>query len=170
MRDTSSVLYKLKMYMIWTKRAHQSAIFKLSTVHVKIHQICTLIGSFCWKNIKLQVKKYRGVMSHSTEEWCPIWRKTGFFVSKMIRIWWVLTRTLENTKSLHFVWFLFCKVDNVWAKKIHRCYLSWLWRLMQNLKKNWLMVWKMTREIWWIFTIAIESLKIETLMRSFGPK
>ena len=38
--------------------------FGLSTVHVKFHQICTLIGSFSWKYIKFQLKKYRGVMSH----------------------------------------------------------------------------------------------------------
>ena len=82
MRDTSSVLYKLKMYMIWTKRAHQSAIFKLSTVHVKIRQICTLISSFCWKNIKFQGKKYRGVMSDNTEEWCPVWGTTDLLFQK----------------------------------------------------------------------------------------
>ena len=42
----------------------------------QFHQICTLIGSFCWKYIKFQLKKYRGVVSHDTEDWCKIWRKT----------------------------------------------------------------------------------------------
>ena len=42
----------------------------------RFHQICTLIGSFCWKYIKFQLKKYRGVVSHDTEDWCKIWRKT----------------------------------------------------------------------------------------------
>ena len=37
-----------------------------------------------------------------------------------------------------------CKVFNVWPKKVQRSYLSWNWRVMQNLKKNWLAVWKMT--------------------------
>ena len=37
---------------------------RLSTAHVKFHQICTLIGSY----IKFQLKKYRGVLSHDTEE------------------------------------------------------------------------------------------------------
>ena len=50
--------------------------FRLSTTHVKFHQICTLIGSFCWNYIKFQLKKYRGVMSHDAEEGCKIWRKT----------------------------------------------------------------------------------------------
>ena len=41
---------------------------------------------------------------------------------------------------------------------------------MQNLKKNWLVVWKMTWEISQIFTTSYDSLKIETLMVSFCLK
>ena len=63
-----------------------------------------------------------------------------------------------------------CKIFNVWPKKVQRSYLSWHWRVMQNLKKNWLVVWKMIWGIWQIFTRALESLKIWTLMRSFNPK
>ena len=37
-------------------------------------------------------------------------------------------------------------------------------------KKNWLVVWKMLRGIWQIFTRVLESLKIETLTRFFCPK
>ena len=37
---------------------------------------CTLMDSFSWKYIKFQLKKYRGVVSHDTEDWCKIWRKT----------------------------------------------------------------------------------------------
>ena len=36
--------------------------FRLATAQVKFQQICTFIGSFCWKCIKFQLKKYRGVM------------------------------------------------------------------------------------------------------------
>ena len=41
---------------------------------------------------------------------------------------------------------------------------------MQNLKKQWLVVWKMTWEIWQIFTRALKSVKIVTLIGSFSPK
>ena len=41
---------------------------------------------------------------------------------------------------------------------------------MQNLKENWLLLSKMTRGIWEIFTRALESLKIGTLMGFFCPK
>ena len=48
----------------------------------------------------------------------------------------------------------FCwKYINVFAKNVQRSYVSLLWKLMQNLKKNWSVV-------WWILTQALESLKI----------
>ena len=39
-----------------------------------------------------------------------------------------------------------------------------------KLKKNRLVAWKMTWGSWQIFTIALESVKIGTLMGSFCPK
>ena len=51
---------------------------------------------------------------------------------------------------------------NIWPKKVQRSYLSWHWKVMQILKKNWLVVWRMTWEIWQIFTRALESVKIGT--------
>ena len=48
-------LFQLKPYILWTKRAHQSKTFRLSTAQVK-SQNCTLTGSFYWKYIKLKKK------------------------------------------------------------------------------------------------------------------
>ena len=62
-----------------------------------------------------------------------------------------------------------CEKYYVWPKKAQGSYLSLHWRVMQNLKKNWLVVWKMTG-IWHIFTRAIERLRIGILMGSFHPK
>ena len=58
--------------------------FRLLTAHVKCHQICTLIGSFCWKYIKFQLKTYRGIISYDTEEWRKIWRKTDLLFQKWL--------------------------------------------------------------------------------------
>ena len=41
---------------------------------------------------------------------------------------------------------------------------------MQNLKRNWLVVSKLTWRIWLILTRALESLKIGTLLGSFNLK
>ena len=37
--------------------------------------------------------------------------------------------------------------------------MSWQWRMMQNLKRNWLVISKLTWGIWWILTQALESVK-----------
>ena len=140
--------------------------FKLSTVQVKFHQICTLIGFFCRKHIKFQLKKYRGFMSHDTEEWMQNLKKKNV-VSKMIRIWWILIRALKSLKNFYFDWSLLWKVYNFWPKKVQSSYHSWHWKVMQNLKKNCFVVWKMTWEIWQIFTRTLASVKIGTLMGSF---
>ena len=49
---------------------------------MKFHQICTLIDSFWWKYIKFQLKNYREVTSHDTEEWYKIWRKPDLLFKK----------------------------------------------------------------------------------------
>ena len=54
--------------------------FRFLTAHVKLHQICTLMCSFCWKYIKFQLKMYRGVLPHGTEEWCKIWKETDLLL------------------------------------------------------------------------------------------
>ena len=48
---------------------------------------------------------------------------------------------LSIQKNLCFNWLLVTKVYNVWATKVQRSYLSWHWRVMHILKKNWLVVW-----------------------------
>ena len=85
--------------------------------------------------------------------------KRNWLVSSKLtqRIWRVLTRALENLKNLHFNVLLLTKVYNVWIKKIQRSYVRWHWRLMQNLKENWLVLSKMTWRIWQIFIHRLKN-------------
>ena len=77
------------------------------------------------------------------------------------------TRKSKKFVSIGSLW---PKDKFFWATKVQRSYLSWHWRDMQILKKNWLVVWKKTWEIWQIFTRTLESVKSGTLMGSFRPK
>ena len=49
---------------------------------LKILKISTLIGSFCARYIKFDLKKYKRIIFHDTEEWCKIWRKTDLWFRK----------------------------------------------------------------------------------------
>ena len=65
---------------------------------------------------------------------------------------------LSFSPSLYFDWLLLLKAYKIAAEKVQRSYVSWHWRVMQNLKKNRFAVWKMTG-IWWIMIWALRYLK-----------
>ena len=188
-------------------------IWWILTQALEHSNIFTLMCSFWAKYILFELKRYRGVIFHETEEWCKIWRKTDLWFEKWhekfdkfspehskvlkLGLWWDsfvqsrkcislkfteelciitmkndtkiegeltcrfktdmrnftnLTRALKSLENLRFNGFLVTKVYNFWHKIVQRSHLSWPWRVMQNLKKNWLVVWKMAWEIWQIFT------------------
>ena len=52
-----SVLFSWNIIWFLQKEPIKVQNFRLSTAQVRFHQICTLIGSFCWKYIKFQLKK-----------------------------------------------------------------------------------------------------------------
>ena len=71
-------------------------------------------------------------------------------VSKL-ELWWDhLIQSMNLSMSLK---------EKVWAWNLQASYLSRQSRLMQNLKRNWLAVSKLTWTFWSSFTQALESLK-----------
>ena len=58
----------------------------------------------------------------------------------------------RKSKVLHVDEFLLSRSYKVSAPKVQNSYLSWNWRMIQSLKKNWLVVLNMTLGIRWIFT------------------
>ena len=75
-------------------------------------------------------------------------------------IWRILLWVLKSLKNLHFNGLLLNKVFNAWAKKLQKSYVSWHWRVMQKLMKNWLAVWKMS---WGIWQVLPEHSKVSEL-------
>ena len=146
--------------MIFTKEAHRSAKFQTFDCSGEISPNLYFDRLLFLKVYKVSAKKiwrsyvswYQRVVQNLKKNW--------FFVSKMTRIWWNLTWALASLQNLHFYLLLLCKVFNVWPKKVQRSYLSWHWRVMQNLKNNWLVIWKMTWGIWQIFTRALKASKL----------
>ena len=156
--------------MIFTKGVHQSAKFRTFDCSDEI-----------WPNLyvdRLLLLKVQKISTKKTKRIYVVWywiveqnlKENQLFVSKMVRIWWILIQAPKSLKDLHFDWFLLCKVYNVWPKKVQRSCIAWLWRVMQNLRRNSLVVWKMTWGIWEIFIKTLESVKIGTFMGYFFPK
>ena len=84
-----------------------------------------------------------------------IWTKGAHQSAKFQTFDW----SIENSPNLYFDRLLSLKVYKISAKKVQRSYVSWHWRLMQDLiKKTQFVVSKMTR-ICWILIQALKSLE-----------
>ena len=105
--------------------------------HSKVSIIFTLMGFFWGKHILFKLKMYRGVIFYETEEGYKIWRGIDLLFQnwcKQFGKFWPWAP--KSPKNIHFNVLLLSKVYSAWTKKVERSYLSWHWRVMQNLKKT----------------------------------
>ena len=123
----------------------------------------TSMGYFCPKYMRFELKKYRGVIFHDTEQWCKIWINLDLVVSKLAwGIGWTFIKALKNLKICTLM-DSFCVKRNVLARKFQRNYVSWHWKVMQNLSKNWLVTWKMTRNLVNFDASSLKSKNLQLL-------
>ena len=61
-----------------------------------------------------------------------------------IRNWVNVYYSIQKSEKLYIYGLFLSKAYNVSARNFQRDYVSRHWRVMQRLKKNWLMTWKMT--------------------------
>ena len=133
----------------------------------KISKMCTLMGCLWSKYIMFDLRKYKGVMFDSTEYWCKIWRKTDFCFQKWHEEFGKFSP--EHLKVSKFELFDGILLSKVWAWNLQGSYLSWQWKKMQNWKRNWLVVSKLTWKLeFWPEHSKI--LNICTLMAVFEGK
>ena len=105
-------------------------------------------------------------MHHSSMSWEITllyffsWNFTWFLQKEPIKVqnFRKISSSGKISPNLYFDRLLLLKVYKISAKKVQRSYVSWYWRLMQNLKKNRFVLLKVTG-IWWIFIRALESLE-----------
>ena len=116
------------------------------------------------------MKKYKRAISHDTWEWCKNWRKTVSWFQKWYDEFVNFNASSGKSENLHFDVLLLSIAYKVSAKKVQKTYLSLHWRVVQTLNKKLFFVWKMTREIWWILSQAVENLKVCTCMAYFCQK
>ena len=94
-------------------------------------------------------KKCRGVMFDCTEDWCKTWRQTYLYFLKWHEEFGKFSPDhILKSKNLVFSWVLFSKVENVSTWNLQGSYMSWEWRRMQNLIRNWLVNSKLIWVIW----------------------
>ena len=115
-------------------------------------------GKFC----VIIMKNYEElrVMFDGTEYWYNIWRKTDLCFQKWHEGFSKFSpEHVQKSKNWDFDGILLSKVENLWAQNLQGKFVSWQWRMIQNLKRNWLVSSKLTWGIWRILTRALENLK-----------
>ena len=106
-------------------------------------KIFTSMGYFCPSYMRFELKKCRGIIFHDTEQWCKVWINLDLVVSKMAwGIGWTFIRAPKSLKNYTLMGFFLSKAY-VSVRKFQRNYMSWHWRVLQNLKENWVVAWKM---------------------------
>ena len=141
-KHNSSVFFQLKFYILSKKGFIKVQIWWNCAWAVESLKFCTLMVSYCPHGLKNDIRNL-----------------VNFHASS------------GKSENLHFDLVLLSIACKVSVKKVKKSYLSWHWRVIRNLKKNWLFVWTMTWRIWWILiTRAVESLQIYTLMGYFCQK
>ena len=105
------------------------------------------------------LKKYRGVIFHDTEGWCKIWRKTDLWFGKWHEEYSKFSPEQLKVSKLGYWWDPLIQSRKSLSLKSTEELCVMQWRMMQNLKRNWLVISKLTWGIWWILTRALESPK-----------
>ena len=159
------ITFDLKKTHLWFEKWHDE-FCQFSPEHLKVSKLGLWWDPFVQsrKCMSWKFTEELSVMTLKNYEKC---------LKKLTCCFKIVTNFDKSTgksQNFHFNGLLLTKVYIVLTKKVQRSYLSWHWRVMQNSKKYWLVVWKMTGRIQQIFTRALENLKIGTLMGSFYSK
>ena len=93
------------------------------------------------------------------EKWCKIWRKTDLWFGKWHDQFGKFLLEHSKVLKLGLCWDGFIQSRKCMSLKFTEELCVMAIRMMQNLKRNWLVVSKLTWGIWQILTQALESLK-----------
>ena len=112
----------------------------------------TAMSYFCLKYMRFELKKYRGIIFHDTEQWCKMWINPDILVSKMAwGIGWTFIRALKSLKNYTLMG-SFCskhmfQLENFKGIMYHETE-GWS-------KKSWFVAWKKSElkikkfALWW---------------------
>ena len=129
--------------------------------------------SFWTKYILFELKRYKGIIFHETEEGYKIWKGINLsfqnWYKEFDKFW---PEHLNVSKVFTLMGPFRAKYVLFEPRKVQRSCLSWNRKGIVNLKRNGIVVSKLTYGIWQVLAWILESpsLKFLTLMGSFSAK
>ena len=128
----------------WLVQSWHEEFNKSWIEHTKISNIFPLLCCFWPKYVKLQLRKYRGVMFDGTVYWCKIWRKTDFCFQKWHEEFGKFSREHLKVSKSGLWWDSFIQSRKCMSLKFTGEFFLMIMKKMQNWKENWLFVSKLT--------------------------
>ena len=106
----------------------------------KVSKNCTLTGSYCGKYLIFDLKKYRGVIFHDTEEWCKIWKKTDLWFWKWHEEFGKFSPEHEKVSKLGLWWDPFVQSRKRMSLKFTEELCVMTVKNDTKIKSNWLAI------------------------------
>ena len=92
-------------------------------------------------------QKYTGVMPDGTQDWYKVWRKTNLCFQKWHEEFGKYSSEhIRKFELWDFYWVPLSKVENIWVWNLQGRYVSWQWRMIQDLNRNLFVSSKLTWE------------------------
>ena len=117
----------------------------------------TLMGSFCPKHIMFQLENFRELCVMTPTGVAKFKEKMTCGLKNDIRNLVNFHGSSRKSGNLLFDRILLPKAYKDLDEKVQKSYVSKHWRVMQSLRKNWLLVPETKWETWWILTGAVAN-------------
>ena len=145
---------------------------EFSPDHFKFSKFSLWVVAFCARYITFELKMYRGVTFNDTEEWCSIWRKNHLWFGIWHEGFDKFLPKHSKLPKLGLLWNTFIQSRKCMNLKFTQELCVRQWRMMQNLKRNWHVVSKLTWGIWRISTwqFDLNGLLLSKVYNVWGRK
>ena len=125
----------------------------------KVAKIWTLIGSYCARYLMFDLKKYRGITFHDTEEWRKIWKKTDLWLGKWQEEFGKFSPEHSKVSELGLWWDPFFQSTKCMSLKFTEELCVMTVKNDTKIKEELTCHFKLTWGIWQVLTQALESLQ-----------
>ena len=108
--------------------------------HLKVSEVWTLMGSLWPRYIMFKLKSTKELSFMTLRSDAKFGPKLTCGLENDMRNFENFCQSTGQCQNWDFDGILLSKAENAWAKNLQSIYVYLRWRIMQNLKKNWLFV------------------------------
>ena len=127
-------------------------------------------GIFWTKYIMTELKKFRGVTFHESEEWCKIWRKTNLWFEKWRKEFGKFLPEHSNVSKLGLWWDPFIKIRKCMSFKFIEKLCIMTKKNDANFEEEFACCFEIDTQFDEFWPEHLNVSKICTLLGSFWPK